>query len=142
MKLLTVRQPWAQAIFEAGKTIENRSFPTDYRGTVAIHAARADDDRALSHARTRDALRALLREHEQCDYDLEHGVILGTVELVVCAPRRQYITRANQWAQANAGFYWQLDEPRKISPTIPIRGQMGLREVPEHIETVIRRSYV
>jgi hypothetical protein len=47
--ILTVRQPWASAIFHAGKDIENRVWPTDYRGRLWIHAglatARAEPDR-------------------------------------------------------------------------------------------------
>jgi len=38
MRCLTVRNPWALAIF-LGKDIENRDWPTNVRGTVAIHAA-------------------------------------------------------------------------------------------------------
>ncbi len=39
MKALTVRQPWAWALMEGGKDIENRKWATTYRGPLAIHAA-------------------------------------------------------------------------------------------------------
>src|SRR5207302_502261 len=38
MKALTVRQPWAWAIVQGKKDVENRSWRTDHRGMVAIHA--------------------------------------------------------------------------------------------------------
>lgn len=43
MKVLTVRQPWAWAIFHAGKNVENRTWQprSIKRGdTIAIHVAK------------------------------------------------------------------------------------------------------
>ena len=37
MKCLTLREPWAALIFH-GKDVESRSWPTPYRGPLAIHA--------------------------------------------------------------------------------------------------------
>lgn len=41
MKALSIRQPWAWAILNAGKRTENREwkYPAKYRGPVLIHAA-------------------------------------------------------------------------------------------------------
>jgi len=46
-KALSVRQPWAHAILRGGKNIENRSWPTELRGTIALHAARSMDAAAV-----------------------------------------------------------------------------------------------
>lgn len=40
MKALTIRQPWASLIALGVKTIETRSWPTKYRGPIAIHAGK------------------------------------------------------------------------------------------------------
>jgi hypothetical protein len=40
---LTIRQPWASAIAFGDKRVENRSWPTAYRGLVAIHAGLSVD---------------------------------------------------------------------------------------------------
>ncbi len=40
MMTLTIWQPWAQLIALGVKTIETRSWSTDYRGSLAIHAAK------------------------------------------------------------------------------------------------------
>ena len=38
MKAISIRPPWAWAILHAGKDIENRTWRTSMRGTVAVHA--------------------------------------------------------------------------------------------------------
>lgn len=38
MKVLTLREPWASLIGEGIKHIETRSWPTNYRGELYIHA--------------------------------------------------------------------------------------------------------
>ena len=38
MKAITIRQPWAQLIAIGEKKFETRSWRTDYRGDIAIHA--------------------------------------------------------------------------------------------------------
>ena len=40
MKALSIRQPWAWLIVNGHKDIENRSWPTRFRGPVLIHAAK------------------------------------------------------------------------------------------------------
>lgn len=49
MKVLTLHQPWASLIALGVKTIETRSWSTQYRGPLAIHAAarRSEPDLAL-----------------------------------------------------------------------------------------------
>lgn len=41
LRALSIRQPWAWAITHAGKRIENRSWSTNYRGPILIHAGAA-----------------------------------------------------------------------------------------------------
>lgn len=38
MYALTIKQPWASAIVLGLKSVENRTWPTGYRGPLAIHA--------------------------------------------------------------------------------------------------------
>ena len=40
MKAISLWQPWAWAITHAGKDVENRTWPTRYRGPLLIHAAK------------------------------------------------------------------------------------------------------
>lgn len=39
MKVLSIRQPWAWLIVEGAKDIENRNWPTRFRGVFLIHAS-------------------------------------------------------------------------------------------------------
>ncbi|WP_155960585.1 ASCH domain-containing protein [Fischerella sp. PCC 9605] len=40
MKAISLKAPWAWAIFHAGKDVENRSWKTEYRGSLLIHVSR------------------------------------------------------------------------------------------------------
>lgn len=40
MKCISLWQPWASAIAVGAKRVETRSWPTNYRGPLAIHAAK------------------------------------------------------------------------------------------------------
>jgi hypothetical protein len=105
--ILTVRQPWATAIFEAAKDVENRSWTTDYRGRLWIHASKTFD--RLADVR----LRYLLEE-------LPTGVILGSVTLldVVTVSR-------SRWAEPRA-FHWLLGDAQLLPTPVPRRGRPGL----------------
>ncbi|MCX5285963.1 ASCH domain-containing protein [Streptomyces sp. NBC_00198] len=52
---LTIRQPWAFAIAEGFKTIENRTRRTNYRGSLLIHAGRDFEDSVPIVHYSRDA---------------------------------------------------------------------------------------
>ena len=43
MKALTIKQPWASLIIYGDKDVENRSWPTSYRGPLLIHAGKGYD---------------------------------------------------------------------------------------------------
>lgn len=42
--ILSIRQPWADLIVSGKKDIENRSWPTKFRGSFYIHAGKAKMD--------------------------------------------------------------------------------------------------
>lgn len=43
MKVLSIKQPWAHAIIQGWKPVENRTWSTQYRGEIGIHAGKAFD---------------------------------------------------------------------------------------------------
>lgn len=43
MKALSIQQPWAWLIVNGYKDVENRSWPTNVRGRIAIHAGKKFD---------------------------------------------------------------------------------------------------
>lgn len=136
MLALSIRQPWASLILKAGKDIENRSWPTRVRGRILIHAAkgmtRDEHEDAILFAI--DAIRAdpknvgankrrTLRELGFAFEDLPRGGIIGSVELVDCVR-----DSLSPWFMGPCGFV--LRNP-SILPFQPLRGKLGLFEVPE-----------
>lgn len=43
VKCISIRQPWAYLVAHGHKPIENRDWPTSYRGEVYIHASKTID---------------------------------------------------------------------------------------------------
>ena len=87
-RALAVRQPWAWAIFHAGKDIENREWSSDnkkrllaFRGRVAIHASKSITSDEYIEAR--DFMRERgVRCPSPTDPMLLRGGIIGSVEIV------------------------------------------------------------
>ncbi len=116
MKALTVRPPWAHAIIHLGKDVENRSWPTSYRGPLAIHSgSRWDPIGARIIAE---------RTGKVCLPGDSGAAILGLVDLVDC-----------RWWEAESGWespwsgrgqwHWILQNPRAIEP-VAMPGRLGL----------------
>lgn len=100
MKALTLWQPWASLVAHRIKTIETRSWSTNYRGPLAIHAAQrppvvgasvAVRGWSVGHHRLRyhdhvDEGYTLSRLGEETTCRLPLGVVLATAELVDVIP--------------------------------------------------------
>ena len=74
MKALSIRQPYAYLILIGVKRIENRTWPTLYRGPLAIHAG------ARWHERPVEQIEKHFRV--KVPDDLPTGGIIGVVDLV------------------------------------------------------------
>lgn len=107
IKALTIRQPFASLVMAAVKTTENRTWRTNYRGRLLIHAGARDDREAM--ARHGD----LLDEYPR-------GAILGTVELLDCVRDSE-----SEWA-VDGLWHWQLADPQPFESPIPATGKLGL----------------
>jgi hypothetical protein len=131
---LSIRQPWAWAIFNAGKDIENRTWRTDFRGQICIHASKGmtnrewDDamefiDQAFpvplpaNHGRRASAI------HSK---EAKRGGIIGTVEIVDCVT-----TSDSPWFFGRFGFV--LRNPRPVD-FIPVKGLLGFFDWRKSIE--------
>lgn len=122
---LSLHQPWAWAILHAGKRVENRTWKTDYRGPLVIHAAQTR--RSMRHG-----LGVLGRLHACGVFDamldvkrLPYGALVGVCELVDVVPIAWRATDA--WACGP--WCWLLEEVRTIEP-VAWRGAQGLFRVP------------
>jgi hypothetical protein len=121
MIALSIRQPWAWLILNAGKDIENRSWPTRYRGRILVHAGKG-----MTRDEYEDAeFFAGLCTREECSVppfdQLARGGIVGSVEIVDCVK-----SSASRWFVGEYGFV--LRDP-VVLPFRPYRGELGFFEV-------------
>jgi hypothetical protein len=135
LKALSLIQPWATLVVLGDKQVETRSWKTDYRGRVAVHASKNFPATARAFAFAGAAARPLAR-HDLDPHDLPRGAIIGTVEIVDVLPAHQVESdlTETELALGNFGpdrFAWILAYPRQIEP-IPYKGALGLFEVPDH----------
>lgn len=100
MKALSIRQPWPHRIFHEGKDIENRTWPTRYRGLFLIHAGK-----------TFDGAKA-----DSEGYDI--GGIVGFAELVDCVTESD-----SPWFMGGHGFV--LRNAIALPAMIPCKGALG-----------------
>jgi len=114
---LTVRQPWAWGIIYGGKDVENRTWPTRFRGRVWIHAAAT-----MTRDEAKDALAFIYGfDPDLCmrmtHVDIVLGAIIGSVEIVDCVQ-----VSDSPWFAGPYGFV--LRNPQPISP-VKARGALG-----------------
>lgn len=93
---LSIRQPWCHRILHEGKDVENRSWPTRFRGAVLIHAAKGVD------AEDRGEVRAK---------DMPLGGIVGVMEIVDCVSAMD-----SEWFFGPYGFVIRNARPLKFHP--------------------------
>jgi hypothetical protein len=127
---LSLKQPWAALLVHGAKTIEIRSWPTQRRGLILIHASRSRDDRYDWKS---------LPSHVLATSRL-HGGILGSVELTDCIPyasarefaldQAKHLNRV-EWFRGPRLFGFVLRNPR-VTPFYPLPG--SVKFFPVHLE--------
>ena len=111
--MLTIRQPWASASFYTGKDVENRTWSTEYRGRLWIHAARATERREAGRWAEERGL-AVPEE------PLPRGVIIGHVELVDIIRDSD-----SPWALPDQ-YHWILRRLMLLARPVEWQGRLGL----------------
>jgi len=116
LKALTIRQPWAWAIIYAGKDIENRSWNTRLRGTIAVHAG-------FNYEKDAVLPRGVKRQGEE---DIVRGAIIGLVDIVEVVEHSR-----SKWFQGPFGFV--LSNPQPLRRPISCPGRLSFWEVPPNL---------
>lgn len=122
MKALSFRQPWAELVLQGRKTMELRTYGSDYRGRLAIHAATTVEPEAC-------------RRHGLDPEALETGGIVGSAEVVGVIPlgEADYEAQRDEHLAGRSyreGMYgWILAEPERLPQMIAINGRRRLFEV-------------
>ena len=123
MKALSIRQPWAWLILNAGKDIENRDWPTRFRGHFLIHAGKGMTRDEYEFA-TDPLWHKAGPTIDLPPFDeLQRGGIVGEAELVDCVTFSDSL-----WFNGTFGFVIRNVKPL---PFRPLRGMLGFFEVQE-----------
>ena len=131
MKALTLHQPWASFVALGVKTIETRSWSTEYRGPLAIHAGarQVHTGKFLLLARQARIAKKITVEQERAfrSLDVPFGSVVATCELVDVVP----VTVEEQWSSfiGAHGRTWKLFEQRPYGDFTPGRYAWLLADV-------------
>jgi hypothetical protein len=114
VKALSLTQPWATLIADGRKTIETRSWPTIFRGRIAIHAAKSIDSTAC-------------QDFGYKSESLPRGAILGTAELYSCVRFPHPSAPPDEYGDFSDGRYgFLLRDFQPLDAPIPEKGSLGL----------------
>lgn len=114
VRCLAVRQPWAWAIVAGAKTIENRSWSTDYRGPIVIQASTT---KAAVNQLARSATPRLP------PLPVAYSALIGVVDLLDVVPMSEQLEE-NPWAWGP--YCWRLGNARAFAEPIPAKGKLNL----------------
>jgi hypothetical protein len=148
MKCLSLNQPWASLIALGVKKIETRSWKTNYRGKLAIHAS-AKFTNEMKRLCTVEPFRNALIEggYGSGPEFLPCGFVIATCDLVDCVViptfKKYYaLGKPGKWLwglppdqpELSFGDYtpgryaWRLENVKIFSRIIPAKGKLGLWE--------------
>ena len=100
VRALSIRQPWCHHILHDGKDVENRDWPTRYRGWFLVHAGKAlDGTLPLALA------------------DVPRGGIVGAARITDCVSSSD-----SYWWMGKFGFVLANAVP---IPLVPCKGSLG-----------------
>lgn len=127
MRVLSLKEPFATLICNNKKYIETRSWKTNYRGEIYIHASKSKIDKSIND---RKELLKLI-DNDSMNY----GFIICKCELVDCIEMTDnYIKEIekNEHQQFICGEYkigryaWILRNIEPLKNKIPAKGKLGV----------------
>lgn len=143
---LSIRQPWASAIVDGPKRIENRTWKRNHAGFyIAIHAGKsfeADAHCDIAIARLWDDM-----PREKVDFTL--GAIIGIARVarfVRFVPSEGHYAYKLYQDDAHrpwmAGpWCWVLEDVIALDEPIPMKGQLGLFGLDEPVVETLRQAW-
>lgn len=132
MRAITIMQPWASLIALGAKRYETRSWKTNYRGALAIHASLEFTKAARALCRCEPFASALLGTE-----DLPIGCVIATCNLAAVFPTSEpdsLFKPVTDWPESEEAFgdfspgrfAWLLNHVRALESPIPASGRQSL----------------
>ena len=134
IKALSLWQPWASLILLGHKHYETRSWFTDYRGKLVIHAAKK---KSKSHQ-----INVLDYLKTHYEIDIKFDSLLFSQAVAICdltdcfAMKEEHlIPTVKNELEHTCGIWdygrwaWKLENVQAIAPPVPLRGRQGLFSV-------------
>lgn len=150
MKVITLQDPWASLVRLNEKHIETRSWKTNYRGPLLIHASKKSNAKNLNLVWEEPFYSALKPQHILVQGKLAiqyySGCIIAKCNLVDCLEikisgdraaflgNNRIIITAVEVPELCFGDYtpgrfaWILEDIEPLEKPIPAKGQLGLWE--------------
>ena len=135
MKALSLWQPWAGMVAAGLKPVDTRTWPTSYRGELAIHATVKVDQKWREHARRIDDLSGI-PEHLLATKAIVAVADLYRVALIRRERDYWYATRC----ECHRKFAWSLASIRALPNPVPCPGARRIWNVPPDVEIAIREQ--
>lgn len=126
MIALSVRQPWAWLIVNGFKSIENRDWPTNFRGQFLVHAGKkltvADYDAAMLFIEAFVDPALVNQVPDMAELPL--GGVVGVATLTDCVQDHPSPWFTGREELNGAGYGFVLADARPI-PFLPWKGRLG-----------------
>jgi len=111
MKTLSIRQPFAWLVATGKREYDIRTWATDYRGKILIHAAKTNCAAAWKDAQE-------IEEFDVSDCPKVFGAIIGEAELVDV-----------EWVDELKWYFWFFENAKLYKKPIPYKGKLHLFDV-------------
>ena len=122
MKALSIRQPWASLIIQGYKPVENRTWKSNYRGPLLIHAAKKydyDGEWWIKENFQYDPEMAATMEKAKGTM----GGIIGSVSMIDCVTEHD-----SPWFAGPYGFVFLRPKSMGFKP---LPGKLSFFDVPD-----------
>lgn len=125
MKVLTIKQPFASLIADGKKEYEFRTWKTNYRGPIYIHAGMTIDKEGLKRC-------------GDIKYQYPQSRIIASADIVDCIKVTKEF-KDTLYKKDNKvydigdfdGYAWKLENIKKIDDKRMIKGHLGLWRIDE-----------
>lgn len=135
MKALSLTQPWASAIALGIKHWETRSWPTNLRGEICIHAAKKFPADCKEFA-------------EEMGFalgGLPLGAIVAVCDLTQCKDTRLLVLELSETEKlygdyADGRYAFLMENVRRLKKPLEARGALGFWDVPHELMLEVTRE--